>query len=82
MLVKDCSQLQYELESRVQARTGRRVRNLAVELQGGRVVLRGETTSYYVKQLAQHGVQDILPKLHLENTIKVQSEARVVEWES
>jgi hypothetical protein len=49
-------QLQAELEQSVQVRTGRRVRNLAVEVCPERVVLRGHAASYYVKQLAQHSV--------------------------
>jgi hypothetical protein len=67
-------QLQSELESRVRARTGRRVRNLAVEVMPEGVVLRGLTGSYYIKQLAQHEVQDILPQAHLENAIVVRRE--------
>ena len=60
-----------ELERRVHARTSRRVRNLIVELSPERVVLRGLATSYYVKQLAQHGVREILPRVRLENDIAV-----------
>ena len=67
----DSPHLQSELESRVRDRTSRRVRNLAVEIHPGRVVIRGQTATYYVKQLAQHGVQDLLPEVRLENTIVV-----------
>src|SRR5262245_35718069 len=63
--------LKSELESRVLSRTSRRVRNLRVELQPGRVVLSGHATSYYVKQLAQHGIREILPYVNLENSIAV-----------
>jgi len=66
---------QFELEQYVQVRTGRRVRNLAIELEPERVILRGQATSYYVKQLAQHGVRDLLPHVRLENTIVVDSGA-------
>jgi len=65
--------LQTELESRVQARTGRRVRDLAVEIMAERVVLRGLTATYYVKQLAQQEVRDVLPHAHLENAIVVRA---------
>ncbi len=65
------SQLQQELESRVLARTGRRVRQLAIELSPERIVLRGVAASYHVKQLAQHGVRDVLPQVRLENAIVV-----------
>ena len=65
------SQIQQELEQRVQARTGRRVRDLAIELSPERIVLRGHAATYYVKQLAQHGIRDVLPEVHLENAIIV-----------
>lgn len=64
-------QLQDELERRVHARTGRRVRGLSIELQPERVVLHGHTDTYYVKQLAQHGVRDVLPHIRLDNAIIV-----------
>jgi hypothetical protein len=64
-------QLQQELERRVQNRTGRRVRNLAIELSPERVVLRGLAATYHVKQLAQHGIRDVLPQVRLENAIVV-----------
>jgi hypothetical protein len=65
------SQIQHELEQRVLARTGRRVRDLAIELSPERIVLRGHAATYYVKQLAQHGIRDVLPEVHLENAIVV-----------
>ena len=65
------NRLQFELERHIHTRTGRRVRNLAVEMDRERVVLHGRTASYYVKQLAQHGVQDLLPQIRLENAIVV-----------
>ena len=66
-------QLRSELERHVLARTGKRVRNLAIELCSERIVLRGQSTSYYVKQLAQHGVRDVLPHVRLENAIVVEN---------
>ena len=66
-------QLRSELERHVHARTGKRVRNLAIELCSERIVLRGQSTSYYVKQLAQHGVRDVLPHVRLENAIVVEN---------
>jgi methyl coenzyme M reductase subunit C-like uncharacterized protein (methanogenesis marker protein 7) len=62
-----------ELEQHIRARTGRRIQNLAVELAPGRIVLRGRTNTYYVKQLAQHGVQDLFPQASLVNAIVVDS---------
>jgi hypothetical protein len=63
--------LEIELESRVNARTGHRVRNLAVELRPERIVLRGLASTYHVKQLAQQEICDILPNARLENAIEV-----------
>jgi hypothetical protein len=63
--------VQEELERRVHVRTGRRIRNLVVELDAERVVLRGLADSYYVKQLAQEGVLDLLPDACLHNAISV-----------
>jgi hypothetical protein len=61
-----------ELERLVNDSTGRRVRNLSIECRPDRVVLRGQVASYYVKQLAQHGVCSALPEtFRLENAIVV-----------
>jgi hypothetical protein len=65
-----------ELERHVAVRTGRRVRNLAIELCDERVILRGQASSYHVKQLAQHGILDLLPTVVLENTIVVEDDVR------
>lgn len=64
-------QLQSELEQRVLTRTSRRVRDLVVEVTAQRVVLRGRVTSYYVKQLAQHGIRELLPRTDVDNSIAV-----------
>jgi hypothetical protein len=72
----DSPQLQDELHQRILDRTGRRVRNLAIELSPERVILRGQAATYYVKQLAQHGVRDLLPHVSLENTIVVDLPSR------
>jgi hypothetical protein len=60
------------LHQRVITRTGRRVRDLTVEVGPGRVVLRGRTASFHVKQLAQHEAQELLPDVRLENAIVVE----------
>jgi hypothetical protein len=62
-----------ELEHLIQERTGRRVRNLTLEVHPGRVVLRGTAASYYVKQLAQHAVRDVLAEARIDNAIAVES---------
>ena len=70
-MVQKFPQLRSELENHVQVRTGRRVRDLAIELFPEGVILRGHTTTYHVKQLAQQGVRDLLPDVRLENAIVV-----------
>ncbi len=59
---------------RVSDRTGRRVRNLVVEVaaDGVGVVLRGRAASFHVKQLAQQGAREALPHAQLENAIVVE----------
>ncbi len=76
MVTVPSPQLQRELEHHVKLRTARRIRNLAIEVGPGRVVLRGQAASYYLKQLAQHGVQELLPQVWLENSITVETPAR------
>jgi hypothetical protein len=61
----------FDLERHVQVRTNWRVRNLAIELAPGRAVLRGQATTNFTRQLAQHALQDLLPNVHLENAIGV-----------
>jgi len=61
-----------ELERHIQDRTGRRVQGLCVDVGEEQIVLRGRTSSYYVKQLAQHSVWDMLPDVRLENGIVVE----------
>jgi hypothetical protein len=70
-MLQDSPQLERELECHIQTRTGRRVRNLAVEVQPERVILRGFAATYHVKQLAQHGVRDVLPNVSVDNAITV-----------
>jgi hypothetical protein len=59
---------------RVADRTGRRVKNLVVEVEssGDSVILRGQTNSFHVKQLAQQGAREALPHARLENAIVVE----------
>ena len=60
------------VRQRVVSRTGRRVRELVVEVGGNRVVLRGKAASFHVKQLAQAGAREALPGAHLQNAIEVE----------
>jgi hypothetical protein len=61
-----------ELERHILDRTGRRVHELSVEFRDEQVVLRGRTSSFYIKQLAQHCVWDVLPEARLDNGIEVE----------
>jgi hypothetical protein len=70
-MMLDFPRLREELESRIRARTGRRLRNLGIELSPDGVVLHGETATFHVKQLAQHGIRDLLPNVQLRNDIVV-----------
>jgi len=63
--------LVHRLERQVHKRTGQRVRNLIIEMRCEEIILRGRTSSFHVKQLAQHGVRDILPYIGLANAITV-----------
>jgi hypothetical protein len=67
-------QLTEVVTQRVADRTGRRVRNLVVEVNasGESVILRGRATCYHVKQLAQQGAREALPNARLENAIVVE----------
>jgi len=67
--------LQDQLERCILSRTGRRIFDLRIEVEPERVVLRGRSPSYYVKQLAQHGVRELLPSVALENAIVVQGDS-------
>lgn len=60
-----------ELTRSVESRTFRQVRGLLVSHTADRVVLRGQSQSYYVKQLATHAVLDLLPGVAIENRINV-----------
>jgi hypothetical protein len=67
----DLPRLHRELETRILALTGRRVRNLDIKLSPEGVVLEGQTQTFYVKQLAQLGVREVLPDVRLNNAIQV-----------
>ena len=62
-----------ELKKLVEARTHKRIRDLDVAVKNGDLVLSGRAGSYHLKQLAQHGILDVLPHVHLVNAIEVWS---------
>ena len=49
--------------------------SVVVELLPERVILRGYAATYYVKQLAQQGVREMLPHVRLDNAITVHGAA-------
>ncbi|MBY0524374.1 MAG: hypothetical protein K2R98_13290 [Gemmataceae bacterium] len=61
----------HELERHVQQRTGGRIRDLTIQLEAERVTLRGRADTFYIKQLAQHSIRDLLPHVCLDNAIIV-----------
>ena len=71
MSVLDFPRLRQELECHIRTRTGNRLRNLAIQLSPEGISLHGETATYYVKQLAQHSVREMLPDVRLQNDIHV-----------
>jgi hypothetical protein len=58
------------IRGQVERRAPGRIRDLEVDTIGGRVVLRGRSRTFYVKQLAQQAVLDLGPSL-LDNRIVV-----------
>lgn len=67
----DFPALQKQLEDRVLACTGTRLRNLGIELSPEGVRLFGQTSTFHVKQLAQHCIRELLPDVSLVNEIHV-----------
>jgi hypothetical protein len=65
------SSFRQQVEQHVHLSTAWRVRDLAVEISAGRVLLRGRASSDYVKKRAQEAVREALPDLPLDNAITV-----------
>jgi len=63
--------LEIAIRQRIESRLMGRVRNLLVHAHDGVVILEGECTTFYTKQLAQHTAMGILEDEHLENSIVV-----------
>ncbi|HEV3142456.1 MAG TPA: hypothetical protein VGZ47_01075 [Gemmataceae bacterium] len=53
-------QLDQSIRDRIMQMTGGRIHALEVEVVGERVVIRGFTASYYLKQLVLEGVLDVV----------------------
>jgi|UniRef100_A0A7C4LJM1 osmotically-inducible protein OsmY len=67
--LEDTRTLEERVEQVVLSRTSGRIRCLRVQVQDGRVILSGRTSSYYNKQLATHAA--------LEAAASVQNEVEV-----
>lgn len=65
------SNLASSLISRIEARTHGQVRDLNVELDPEQVVITGKARTHYAKQLAQHGVMDLIQERAIINRIIV-----------
>ena len=57
-----------QLESRIRRSTYNRIQDLSIQEAHGRVVVRGRVPTHHTKQLALHGILEILPgdRLHTE----------------
>jgi hypothetical protein len=64
-------ELAIAIRQRIESRLHGRVRNLAVRILGDTVVLEGQCSTYYTKQLAQHTALGVLEHEHLDNEIEV-----------
>jgi hypothetical protein len=60
-----------ELEAQIQDQVGGRLREFQVVIADGGLVLRGRTSTYYAKQLAQHAVMQATQLPIVANEIEV-----------
>ena len=60
-----------QLEAYIRSRLVRRIRDFNLELRDGGLVLRGQTSTYYAKQLAQHAVMKATDLPIMANEIEV-----------
>ncbi len=67
----DDEQLAACILARIEARLPCRIRQLAVYATGNAVVLVGQCSTYYTKQIAQHAAMGVLEYEHLTNNIDV-----------
>jgi hypothetical protein len=65
------SNVELMLQERIQGRTGRRVRDLLIQLDPDGITLRGRTETYLVKQLALSAIREALPQMKITNGIEV-----------
>jgi osmotically-inducible protein OsmY len=63
--------LEIAIQQRIESRLQGRVRNLKVRAYADLVILEGQCSTYYTKQLAQHAAMGVLEDEQLENAIVV-----------
>ncbi len=64
--------LAQDIAEAIQRHTGRAVRDLAVVVSNGRIVLTGSCVCFYVKQMAQHAARRVAPEFkQVDNRIAV-----------
>lgn len=66
------SNVELLLEEKILGRTGRRVRDLRIELNDEFITLHGRTETYHVKQLALSAIREALPQFKILNGIEVE----------
>ncbi|GEM_PF-2398310 len=68
------------IQREANARSHGRVRGLSVEAceKSGAVILKGRTDTYHVKQLAQHGVFDLLARQDVIRALNIGDAPRLV----
>ena len=64
-------QLAERVERIVQAKTGGRIRGLRVRVDEGCVVVSGQTSTYYNKQLATHAIRNAVEDMSVQNEVEV-----------
>jgi hypothetical protein len=70
-------EIERAIKDRIMQRTGRRIRALEVEVMGDRVMVRGRTTTYHLKQLALQGLLEVTEAVcstRVEHTIQVEDD--------
>jgi len=67
--------LEQAIKDRIVNRTGGRMQALAIELTECELIVRGSAPCYYVKQLALHGVLDVL---HSDHQTKIECNFQIV----
>jgi uncharacterized protein YgbK (DUF1537 family) len=71
LTIADGATLESRIRDRIATRLGQRVRNLSVRSVGGVIEIRGECSTYYSKQLAQHAALGLIEDESLDNAIVV-----------